>query len=507
MRTVQPDLVCTKHSSISVGASGNLRPRAAIFERHVAKRRDRDVRGTLVSHTDMIPPRLPARAGRTGGVPDVLPVVVLSCLLVALAAPNEAGRPWVVLVLSSALALAVAPRSSIVAAYLAQAAVFFGLTSLLRTSPIPSGVYGAVVVWILGVAGGALAVRHRTVPAQYFKALSPLTWKHSAAVAGSVGVHAALVLTHQVGYSAQISTGRTTPTGILGAISGLAAVLSAAYFATALKTGSHRTMATCFVLIEASVLSLAGFRGQGVAYVVAILVSFFVLRSRNTRWSLPRLVALAVACLALFAMLFSLGSAVRSQQASTLGVTSEGTREVFGIDALKAISRRLDMAESLASGYRYRDDAVVRDRLAWKDQALAFVPRVLWPEKPDANYGQRVSVYVYGLPFGASSSTITTIGDVLLNSNFLGVATVAWAWGFLISRVETWARGDRVTSPVIVTAVALSVLNFEQPLLLTIAGTLKLVLLASLVWWVCGRSTHGKPENPDRHQLSEASRL
>ena len=125
----------------------------------------------------------------------------------------------------------------------------------------------------------------------------------------------------------------------------------------------------------------------------------------------------------------------------------------------------------------------MQEAVSWTFQVEALIPRFIWPDKPVIDYAQRVSVAVYG-EYGRTSSTITTIGDTLVNFKIPGMIIAAVLLGFVLSLAERRVRSS-VGLASLVLAAALSYAatgSQEEPLILVVADVLRNILVAAVLW-------------------------
>src|SRR6185437_181691 len=93
-------------------------------------------------------------------------------------------------------------------------------------------------------------------------------------------------------------------------------------------------------------------------------------------------------------------------------------------DALSQLGDRMDLGPPFWQSSAYISAIETPGSLSWSNQLVALIPRVFWPDKPVMDYGQRVTSEIYALRDVQSSSTISTLGDVNLNSGPYGVLVI-----------------------------------------------------------------------------------
>jgi hypothetical protein len=151
--------------------------------------------------------------------------------------------------------------------------------------------------------------------------------------------------------------------------------------------------------------------------------------------------------------------------------------------ALPVVATRLDHGVALQAAIQFQDNVSVQEAVSWTFQIESLIPRSFWPDKPVIDYGRRVSVAVFG-QYGPTSSTITTVGDTLVNFKIPGMITAAVLLGFVLSLAERRVRSSvGLASLVLTAALSYSVAGSgESPLILIFAGVLQQVLVAAVLW-------------------------
>jgi hypothetical protein len=388
--------------------------------------------------------------------------------------------PIPLLVVPCIAAWAVRRVSVLVALYLAQIAVGFGVTALVLDDHPSSLLIAIVLLWTLGLCVGSLVGRTK-VTSTPERAWVPPMWPQFALVAVLVAIQAYLALSAQLGYAAQYSLGLATPTDALGILATAGPVVSLMLLITAFRARRGLTGALMLAASQAIVLSLTGFRGTAGFFAIAAFAAGALAIPKGSPWLRPRRMTLVVATIVLFAAGgFIVGANVRSAAATRLG----NPTQLFGLNqAVSTVSTRLDLGAPLQAGIDSENDPNVEAALSWTSQIQTFIPRFLWPDKPTTAYGQLVSVTVYGLQYGETSSTITTIGDVLVNSKIPGVIVVSLLLGFALTRAERRVRRAKGVFLVVLAAVlADSILGLEAPLIVLIATALRNLLVSAVLW-------------------------
>jgi hypothetical protein len=415
-------------------------------------------------------------------------VMLVLAALVPLAITSTAGLSGTLLFGVPALAAwLVRRRSLLVAAYLAQMAVYFGLTSLTLGEDRPPQLVAIVVLWAFGAAAGAFIGRGAAAARMDWD-WAPPRWPHFALTVGLIAVQASLTLSGGVGFGAQLTLGLSTPEGLPGTLATAGPVVSIMLLITAL--GSQRRVSGAAVLaaLEATVLSLSGFRGAADLFIMAIVIAGALTLPRSSPWRGSRRVIVVASILAAFAVAtFIVGANVRNATATQLGLSSQGTQLISLDQALPAVTTRLDLGVPLQKAIQFQDSLSVQEAVSWTFQVEALIPRFFWPDKPVIDYGQRVSVAVYGYQYGQTSSTITSIGDTLVNFKIPGMIIASVLLGFVLSLGERRVRSS-VGLASLVLAATLSyaaVGGQESPLIIAVAGALRNLMVAAVLWAVC----------------------
>ena len=412
-------------------------------------------------------------------------VMFVLAAIVPLAITGTASLSGTLLFVAPGLAAwLVRRRSLLVALYLAQTAVYFGLTSIILREDRPPQLVAIVVMWAFGAAAGAFIGRGAAA-ARTDRDWAPPRWPHFALTAGLIAVQAILILSGQLGYEAQLTLGLTTPEGLPGILATAAPVVSLMLLISALGSQRRVSGAALLPALEATVLALSGFRGTAVFFIMAIVFAGALTLPRSSPWRRSRRVIVVASILAAVAVAnFVVGANVRNVAATQLGVSSEGT-QLFSLDqALPVVTTRLDEGAPLQAAIQFQDSLSVQEAVSWTFQVEALIPRFIWPDKPVIDYAQRVSVAVYGYQYGQTSSTITTIGDTLVNFKIPGMIIAAVLLGFVLSLAERRVRSSvGLASLVLAAALSYAVAGSqEEPLILVVAGVLRNVLVAAVLW-------------------------
>jgi cell division protein FtsW (lipid II flippase) len=414
--------------------------------------------------------------------------ILVAAMWVPVLSTEWAG--WVhglVLVVPPLLAAAVWRTSSIAAAYLLLIAVYFGVSALVLGRAVPSAAVATVLAWSAGIAAGALLGAALPVRRRTTTSATQARWPHVAVVVVLQLVQAYLVVSAQAGYRAQVTVGHLTPPGLLGAISTAAPVITLVLLFSCMAARRRLGTASLLAATQIAVLTASGLRGAALIFLLAVVLGGLVVLPADSPWRQPRrLLPALVGVLVLVGTTFTVAAAVKSAAAADADLSSRGTQLVDADTIVDSVAQRLDLSSYLEQGLAYRGVERAHETVAYSGQARALVPRFLWPEKPAMDYGQQVAAVFYGATSGATSSTITTVGDAALN---LGAAMplVGVALGLVLCRTELGVRGRAGVLPLVLTAIlTYEFAGHEMPLVLMATGALRDFLVVTVLWVLCG---------------------
>jgi hypothetical protein len=364
--------------------------------------------------------------------------------------------------------------------------LYFGLIRLFSDESRSPLLVPIVLLWALGVVVGTLVAgadarqQHETRPA-------PPGWWHFILVMAVMTIQVMLIASGQLGLSAQITTELSTPTGLFGTLATSTPFLTVMLVISALGAQRRVPAALLLAIVEAVILPLSGFRGATPTFLITVVVSAALTLPRDSPWRRPQRVAAVCTILAFLGIGgFTLGAQARNTTAIQLGQSSAGTWVVGPADALPMIAERLDQSAYLDSAINMRDDGAVADAVSWKLQLQGFVPRFLWPTKPTVDYGQRVSVAVYGVRDGNNSATITAIGDTLINFKVPGLVFGSILVGLMLGLGERWVRaGSRPLTLAVSIALTSFILSQEVAPIRIAVGLVRDILVATVLWYTC----------------------
>lgn len=415
-------------------------------------------------------------------------LVLLSLMALTASVPAwSVWSVWSILLVGVFTSWMLRRRSVLVALYLAQVALYYGVTRLLQGDKVDSEVASLVLLWIAGISCGALLRRRRQAPTSGVSHAVRSGIPHAFAVAGFLALQAILFRSGQAGFRSQLSGGVSTPTGLVGAVAVAGPLLTVAFVVVNLRRNAMGRVSIIYVAAQSLILASSGFRGAGIVFLIALATTAAIYLPVDSRWRRPRLMALAAVALpAAFVATFGVGSMIRNAVAADLGVQSRGTQPFGFSDAVEEVSLRLDLGSSLTQAVEVADLRAVQNAVDWSDQLLAVVPRAIWPDKPVLDYGQRVSITAYGSGPTTSSSTLTTIGDAFINFGTAGVLLLSLAIGYAVCAAEAVTRiRSGIPGLVITGGLAVWITDHEGGVILSTIGTLQMVIVVFVAWRVC----------------------
>ncbi|WP_248840659.1 hypothetical protein [Frankia sp. AgKG'84/4] len=350
------------------------------------------------------------------------------------------------------------------------------------------------------VAGGRDAARRMTV-----------------AVLAAAGLAAAgqayLVAAGSLGVSAQYAGG-TTGGGYLGLLAAVGPLLAgAALLATSQRHSPSpglRGLAWLEFLAHAGLLVLTGFRGAAPALCLATLLAAGATAGTATapgapaapgvgvgngqrrdggRVTLARRAGVVAAAVAAIGGLFVAGSSVRAGQAASAGYQSTTPGSLAEV-----VIRRLDYRPYLLRALEVKDDPEVRSVVALRDQAGVLVPRLLYPGKPTADQGRRISHAVFDLPADLpTSSTITAFGDGVVNLGLVGAMGLLGVWVLVLDGVFRRVAGAAsVSGYALRIALLETAFDTAPPPILQLATAVRTLCAVGVVLMLLATITRGR---------------
>jgi hypothetical protein len=129
-------------------------------------------------------------------------------------------------------AWAVRRASILVTFYVAQIAVFYGLTCLVLGQDRPPILIVVVAIWTVGLAVGGFVGRSR-IASRNDRRWSPPRWPQFVLMAGLLVVQTSLLFSGLLGYGAQLTLGLNNPTDVQGILATAAPIVSLMLLITA----------------------------------------------------------------------------------------------------------------------------------------------------------------------------------------------------------------------------------------------------------------------------------
>lgn len=406
------------------------------------------------------------------------------CLVVVLYQWNE-WTPTALFVIPIIVALAIGRYSLLAAVYVATMGVLFGLTAMILGSDPTPVVVPIVLLSCIAVGLGAVAVGTRLRLPTVGTWPTP-GWVHFVVVAFLIGLQAVQLLNGQSGLTAQLN-GTSDSGSVVSLVVGAGSTMTLMLFLVCLAEGRHALLAAVLMAAQILVFSLGGSRGVGPLSLISIAVAASLVLPATSKWrSKKRLLACLIIGLVAGFGLFNLGA--EAKDAATINAKGRiGNSFVFSPDeTISKTAERLELNPPLEKAIAAQDDIAVQDALGWQNQVIAVVPRILWPEKPAIDYSQQVSVTVYGLPYGLTSTSISRVGDTLVNFGVGGIIAVGVIVGCALAASERFIRHRRgIVALALAAGLSQEVLAHESPVIIATIGAIRGILLAAVFWWLC----------------------
>jgi hypothetical protein len=259
--------------------------------------------------------------------------------------------------------------------------------------------------------------------------------------------------------------------------------------ASALASGRRVGFAAVIALAQALVLAMSGFRGASVVFILSAMCTAALLLPNDSPWrARRRLTVIVPALLVLLVFTFTVAARVKHNAATEAQTSSAGNQLVNLGNVVREGAIRLDQGAQLSEAVSHRDDYNTKAAVAWRSQLEAGIPRYLWPGKPIVDYSQKVSVAVYGLKYGQSSSYLTSLGDTLVNFGIVGVLVGSFVLGLALALAEKRIRTGTGTPTLVLAAVVAyhALLGGDVTLVLTLVGVVRGFAVTAVLWAVVG---------------------
>lgn len=443
------------------------------------------------------PMETPTVSRRSPGHVALGGVAILGALLLlAWRAPEAPVSPALALAICVALLTALLRQSILVATYTSVAALHFVVAPLLV---VDDGVVGTTpnlaLAWIMLVAGAGLVFGHARSAEISTATFTDVRFggAHVAIAFALVAAQALLIVQGSIGYSAQLSTGLTAPTGVMGMLATSATAYVAGVAVVAMLRRRFVPLVVVLIVVEVLCLVATGFRGASVQFLASLFVIWLCVA--GGRFLTPKRVAVMAIAVIIGGFAFSAATEVKVDAANSRNSLS--AEDFTGDSRLQVIGHRMDLTENFRTSLRF-DHPRLSGPLGWPEQAQVVIPRQLWPDKPIMDYGQRVTELIFG-PGVRSSSTFSTLGDVTWNVGPWGAGLLAIGLGLALVAIErrSLAPSAGAASVALLVVVAGMVLDHEQPAVLGIVGALRTGLVVWALWVIAGFASASVKESPN----------
>lgn len=345
----------------------------------------------------------------------------------------------------------VAPSYSPNVAVRALSCVFVGITAMMF------GYYSAV---------GKSVARMLPKTRYIFSSLGSIWPVYAILVLGSVG-QTALLLS---GYGTA-TTGKVDVPIYLNFLQTLAALLPIGIVLHLAMTVSSRKplgmlTSVLLVILYTIVCLLQGWRGfllMNLTWMVILPIHYL-----KRRVSLARFAVIGVVCLLItMIVLIPVLSYYRAQLVQPGASITDSLRLAFEssssnlVDSLRFVFNRilgLDSLMLLAESH----ERLLGQTLAYA--VLGFIPRVLWPGKPNLDVGRLFAVRFWGQPIDVQNSiSLMNIGDLLWNFDFVGVLVGMFLFGLLYRVIYDYFLTRPTTGSVFIyTILFIRLINIES---------------------------------------------
>lgn len=395
------------------------------------------------------------------------------------------------ILVGAATCIALGRRSILAAVFCALVTLYFFVAPVLAQigSDEPRAAPTTAYIWLLAVAAGAMLGARRPPRSTVRQANSindPLRW-FVLGVVGLMGVQAYLVLSGGQGYAAQLRSGLNAPASILGTLSGVAPLGVLAICAMWQPGSISRAAVGALLVGETALLVATGFRGPAPVFVTAFIIVVLVAQAENLRaMGTGKLAAIATGLI--IAMVGSFSAAANLKSAAVFAQWGRGDINFTWTadNMLSQLGQRLDSGPPFWQSSAYSSVVGTPGSFSWSNQLVALIPRIFWRDKPIMDYGQLVTSDIYGMRDVKSSSTISTLGDVNLNSGPYGILLIGILIGILLILIEQRIRCRR-SGPIGYIGLAIVVAGLfkhEEPLGLILASGLQALVVLVLLWRV-----------------------
>ncbi|MFC8502074.1 hypothetical protein ACFUC1_06920 [Pedococcus sp. NPDC057267] len=361
-----------------------------------------------------------------------------------------------------------------------------------KAAALSSEVWGLSALWVIASCMGGVASARPKAPVADDGEAVALT---PALIVSSVSLFATIVLIRAGTYGLTGQLAGQSSGGVIGLLSAVGpafaagALISAFSGAKASRPKVGRYFSLGLVGCHCILLTLSGFRGAAPFYLIAIVITGSEIRDRfrraTSQTAARRLVTLGFVGV-IIAGFFLAGAAVRSQVVAASGTSAAP-------QSLRSVISRFDSTVPLSVAWQHRSDESAREAVGIPQQVIAVIPRVLYPEKPVIDYGQRLAVLLYGLPADTrSSETVTAFGDAILAAGLGAAFLIAVAYTAAFDSLFRFLRSrTSVLGLIIAVNLALSMMSIEGTFVLNVVSVLRTTLTIVVVYYATGWITGG----------------
>lgn len=435
---------------------------------------------------------LPERAPRTHGMSFVVAVGAIAWLAAIWVLQTEfVPSRWLIFSLVLVSSIACVRLSALAASHMALVLVLLGVALVVNEA----GTYydeslRLVLIWSLSFLGGSLVTSWWAARSSWpvsGLAVPVLSKTHVGVALAFVAVELGLGVSGRLGYEAQVTVGTSTPVGFLGTVASLTGPWVLLVLLIAIRQRQLVGAALLAVGLHAIALVLQGFRGGIIyfAFLTVVLVWIVTVDDQSVRAKWLRVAALPIAVFSALAGFWAT-AIVKRDSADRHGVSSAGT-ELWSSDWLQSLLLRIDLMYAVDVSVSSQDSPLAQEAVDWANFAFVWIPRFLYPDKPVVDYGQGITEMIYGKDY-LSSSTVSWLGDTLINTGEGGVMLFAGLFGAMLVAAERVL--PRYRSPfawAALVSVATASVRLESSLPLMAAQVVRTVVILGCTWWVATR--------------------
>jgi hypothetical protein len=240
-------------------------------------------------------------------------------------------------------------------------------------------------------------------------------------------------------------------TAVVSAFVGLLVIGIWLWLAAAIIRGDRRKQILVLgmlPLLPFATLTFSGFVSFSTQWIITVL-SFFFLLSRRKVWFIAAMPVLIFVSLSMFVAYLGERSAIRDlvwEEEANIAARVERISEIFtNFEFLDlsdprhtgALEQRLNQNALVGAAAANLEDGSATYALGGTVPWWSFVPRVVWPDKPDVGGGGSLVAEYTGIYFAEGTSV--GAGQVLefyVNFGIVGVILGFFAWGFGLMTID-----------------------------------------------------------------------